>query len=126
VPLDASFVQVAPAEPAAEQAPVIEETPDVSPESLPQQPDEVRDVLNGMFTLFEKQKSEPLQPGKVTRKGNAEVQPAKAEKPAAPKVPKPNTGKAAPEVERKTLFDRLFRAKNRDDKTKKKKTLFNF
>jgi penicillin-binding protein 1A len=126
VPLDASYVQVAPAEPVAGEAPVIEETPDVSPESLPEQPDEVRDVLNGMFTLFEKQKSEPLQPGKATKKATAEVQPAKAEKPAAPKPPKPATSKAAPEVERKTLFDRLFRAKNRDDKAKKKKTLFNF
>ncbi|NMD06934.1 MAG: hypothetical protein GYA66_03030, partial [Phyllobacteriaceae bacterium] len=125
IPLDASYVQVAaPAEPLPGE-PVVDEAPDASPESLPEQPDEVKDVLNGMFALFEKKKSgqpEALQLKKA-QGDDAEQKTAKA-----PALPKTNTAKpvVAPGTERKTLFDSLFRSKNRDEKKKKKKTLFNF
>jgi penicillin-binding protein 1A len=109
IPLDASFVQVATATPAAGEQPAVEETPDVTPESLPEQPDDVKDVLNGMFSLFEKKGRDTITPPK--KSGLAKVEVAKA-----PKLPKANTSgtpqnesKPRPaEVERKPLFERLF------------------
>ena len=121
VPLDASFVQVAPTEVDAEQAPVVEETPDATPESQPDQPDEVRDVLNGMFTLFEKQKSVTGEPLTAAQADDGSLQPAKAA--TAPKLPKPKP-KAADEP--KSLFDKLFKRKNQGDKKEKKKFLLDF
>ncbi len=125
IPLDASFVQVAPEEPAPDAAPVVDETPDVSPESQPEQPDEVRDVLNGMFSLFEKQKSAPLETTKAVKKSAGTVEPPAVAK-TPPKPSKPIVNASEPEGEHRSLFDKLFRGKNRADKPKKKKTLFNF
>lgn len=125
IPLDASFVQVAPQEPAPDIAPASDETPDVSPESLPEQPDDVKNVLNGMFALFEKKKGQ--QSAEATQKTGAEA--TDETDGNATDSPDADTAKSDVESEtgRKTLFDSLFRSKNRDDKKKKKKKpLINF
>ncbi len=113
MPLDASFVQVAPAVEDSEQAPVVDETPDATPESQPDQPDEVRDVLNGMFSLFEKQKSITGEPLSAAKADDGTVQPAKTA--PAPKLPR-----AKPKDDPKSLFDKIFKPKNRQEKKEKK------
>ena len=123
IPLDASFVQVAPAEAdAVDQAPLVDETPDVSPESQPDQPDEVRDVLNGMFSLFEKQKSITGEGVRAAKAGDGSLQPAKVQN--APKLPRQKA--SSPGKDRKSLFDKIFKPRNQGDKPKKKKFFLDF
>ena len=60
------------------------------PESLPEQPDEVKDVLNGMFALFEKKKSGTIAAEPVKKDAATTEKVVKA-----PVVPKASAAKPA-------------------------------
>ncbi len=113
IPLDASYVQVAPKEPeAAAIAAIDEEAPDITIDSPPEQPDDVKNVLNSMFELFEKKQRPGSQPSSKNTLADSDAMPGSL------KLPKTNTGLGKPrpvEVERKTLIDRLFGKKKKKE-----------
>ncbi len=113
IPLDASYVQVAPKEPeAAAIAAIDEEAPDITIDSPPEQPDDVKNVLNSMFELFEKKQRPGSQPSSKNILADSDAMPGSL------KLPKTNTGLGKPrpvEVERKTLIDRLFGKKKKKE-----------
>jgi membrane peptidoglycan carboxypeptidase len=117
VPLDASYVQVADAEAPKDagsdesQAAAIAESPDASAESaVPEQSDDVKNVLNGMFELFEKKPASD--PGPTGAQKPVDAKAVAAPKPVAPPKPvaKP---KPVPPADKphKTLFESLFGSK---------------
>jgi penicillin-binding protein 1A len=125
IPLDGTYQQVASAEPVA--SPVVpqnnDETPDVSVDTAAEQPDDVQNVLDGMFGLFEKPVKQAnvkkIAAGRVTRVKNAN---------RTPKIPRVIVARPTPiEAKKKRNFlEKLFTPRKRAEKKKEKKGLFGF
>jgi penicillin-binding protein 1A len=125
IPLDGTYQRVAAIDPLPAQVipQTTDETPDISTDTAAEAPDDVKNVLDGMFNLFEK----PERQASVRKVAAGRV--SKVKSAARPnRVPRNTSLQPEQAAGRKksNFLEKLFRPRKRVEKKKEKKGLFGF